>query len=633
MCGIAGVLHFNKKPVTKQLLKAMNDTISHRGPDAEGYHFDDGVGIAHRRLSIIDLSGGKQPLANEDDTVWIVFNGEIYNFQELKKDLEAKGHQFSTHSDTEVIVHMYEEYGEESVSYLQGMFAYAIWDKRKQKLFIARDRVGIKPVYYFFDGKKLIFASEIKPILKYGDDIPRDLDYTAIYDYFTFSFIPAPKSIFAHIKKLDAGHCMSINMEQANLDIRQYWDISFAEKLDSNEHELKEMILDNLRQSVSSHLISDVPLGAFLSGGIDSSAVAATMAGIINEPVKTCSIGFDIDRISELPYAREVAKLYKTDHFEHVVCPDAVSILDHIVHFYDEPFADTSAIPSYYLSQITRRKVTVALSGDGGDEDFAGYRRYVYDCLENRLRQFIPAVIRQPVFGALGAIYPKADWLPQVFRAKTLFQNIAKDSFDAYFNTISVYDESFLNTILTSEFRRELGGYRSRWMMEKYYNQADSNHFLDKVLYTEIKTFLPDDYLVKVDRASMAHALEVRVPLLDHKFMEFCAKIPADYKLKGFTSKYIFKKSLEKLLPDSILYRKKQGFEIPIDTWLRKELKDKASSILMDRGSFISTLIQRSYIEKLWNQHQSGLKNYGNNLWMMLFLESWHKKYIANVKN
>ncbi|RJP56665.1 MAG: amidotransferase 1, exosortase A system-associated [Candidatus Auribacter fodinae] len=633
MCGIAGVLHFNKKPVTKQLLKAMNDTISHRGPDAEGYHFDDGVGIAHRRLSIIDLSGGKQPLANEDDTVWIVFNGEIYNFQELKKDLEGKGHQFSTHSDTEVIVHMYEEYGEESVSYLQGMFAYAIWDKRKQKLFIARDRVGIKPVYYFFDGKKLIFASEIKPILKYGDDIPRDLDYTAIYDYFTFSFIPAPKSIFAHIKKLDAGHCMSINMEQANLDIRQYWDISFAEKLDSNEHELKEMILDNLRQSVSSHLISDVPLGAFLSGGIDSSAVAATMAGIINEPVKTCSIGFDIDRISELPYAREVAKLYKTDHFEHVVRPDAVSILDHIVHFYDEPFADTSAIPSYYLSQITRRKVTVALSGDGGDEDFAGYRRYVYDCLENRLRQFIPAVIRQPVFGALGSIYPKADWLPQVFRAKTLFQNIAKDSFDAYFNTISVYDESFLNTILTPEFRRELGGYRSRWMMEKYYHQADSNHFLDKVLYTEIKTFLPDDYLVKVDRASMAHALEVRVPLLDHKFMEFCAKIPADYKLKGFTSKYIFKKSLEKLLPDSILYRKKQGFEIPIDTWLRKELQDKASSILMDRGSFISTLIQRSYIEKLWNQHQSGLKNYGNNLWMMLFLESWHKKYIANVKN
>lgn len=631
MCGIAGIVHLDRKPVDAVILKRMNHTLTHRGPDGEGYYIDRFCGMAHRRLSIIDLEGGKQPLSNENQSLWIVFNGEIYNFLELRKSLEEKKHIFTTHSDTEAIVHLYEEYGEKSVELLQGMFAFAIWDKPRQTLFIARDRIGIKPLYYFYDGKKLIFASEIKAILAYDNTIDRELDYTAINDYLTYSFIPSPKSIFKKIRKLDAGHYLVVRPGEQTLHIKKYWDISFAGKLDLDEDSIQEQIRENLRIAVQSHLISDVPLGAFLSGGIDSSAVVAAMSKIINEPVKTCSIGFDHQQFSELPYAQKIADLYKTDHTEYIVRPDPENFLNKLLYHYDEPFADSSALPSYYLSKMTRQKVTVALSGDGGDENFAGYRRYIFDCLENRIRATLPSFIRKPVFSLLANLYPKADWLPQIFRAKTLFQNVSRDSFPAYFNTVSIYKDSFLEKIVTAEFKRHLGDYQSGSVMQKYYDTADSNHYLDKVLYTEIKTFLPDDYLVKVDRASMANALEVRVPLLDHKFMEFTAKIPPDLKLKGSVTKYIFKRALEPLLPDSILYRKKQGFEIPVDAWLRKEIKGYVEGILFAKDTFISTVITHEYIRKIWDQHQSGLKNYGANLWLVFLLESWHKKYVQNV--
>ena len=627
MCGIAGIFHLNQQPVNEEILKIMNRTMTHRGPDAEGYYIDNYAGIAHRRLSIIDLSGGKQPLSNEDESVWIAFNGEIYNFIELKSMLESKGHKFATKSDTEVIVHLYEEYGEKSVEMLQGMFSYSIWDKNKRKLFIARDRLGIKPLYYYFDGKTFLFGSEIKPILKYGKSIPKDLDYTAIYDYLTFGFIPAPKSIFANIKKLEPGYTLSIDLSLKKLNLRKYWDISFADQIKWNENELKEAIIENLNSTIKSHLISDVPLGAFLSGGIDSSAVVAVMSGLINEPVKTCSIGFDNYRFSELPYAKEVAELYKTNHYEHVVTPDGINILDKLLYHYDEPFADTSALPSFYLSQVTRQKVTVALSGDGGDENFAGYRRYILDYAENKVRAVIPPFIRSPLFGALASLYPKADWLPQVFRAKTTFQNLAKTPFDAYFNTISIYPELFLKEILNPDFVNKLEGYTSKSLMKTHYDNADSSDLLDKILYTEIKTFLPDDYLVKVDRASMANSLEVRVPLLDHKFMEFAAKIKSNLKLKNFSSKYIFKKSLESILPDSILYRKKQGFELPIDGWIRKELKPIFHDKIFSKNSFVSNIITDEYLKKIWTDHQSGTKLYGQNLWLIFILEAWHDKY------
>ena len=627
MCGIAGIFHLNKKPVEERVLKVMNRTMTHRGPDAEGYYIDNYAGIAHRRLSIIDLSGGKQPLSNEDESVWISFNGEIYNFLELKSLLESKGHKFATKSDTEVIVHLYEEYGDKSVEMLQGMFAYSIWDKKQKKLFIARDRLGIKPLYYYFDGNTFLFGSEIKPILKYGKSIPKDLDYTAIYDYLTFGFIPAPKSIFSSIKKLEPGYTLSIDLNSKTVKLNKYWDISFANQVKWKENELKEAIISNLKSTVKSHLISDVPLGAFLSGGIDSSAVVAVMSGLINEPVKTCSIGFDNNRVSELPYAKEVAELFQTNHYEHIVTPDGINILDKLLYHYDEPFADTSALPSFYLSQITRQKVTVALSGDGGDENFAGYRRYVLDYAENKVRSVMPSFIRSPLFSMLGFIYPKADWLPQVFRAKTTFQNLAKTPFEAYYNTISIYPEIFLNEILTSDFKTKLDGYTSKSLIKSHYDNADSNDPLDKILYTEIKTFLPDDYLVKVDRASMANSLEVRVPLLDHKFMEFTAKIKPSLKLRKFSSKYIFKKALEPLLPDSILYRKKQGFELPIDGWIKNDIKDIFYDRIFSKNSFISDIIQTEYLEKIWNDHQSGTKLYGNNLWLIFLLEAWNDKY------
>ncbi len=629
MCGIAGIFHLDKKPVDQKVLERMNNTIVHRGPDGHGYYIDRFAGLAHRRLSIIDLEGGKQPLSNEDGSVWISFNGEIYNFDHLKKRLAQKGHKFTTHSDTEVIVHLYEQYAEKSLDFLQGMFAFAIWDKKKEKLFIARDRIGIKPVYYFFDGKKFLFGSEIKTILAYGN-IPQDIDYTAINDYLTYSFITSPKSIFKHIRKLDAAHYLSIDTRNPEPEIKEYWDISFADKINCCEQSYTEQILSQLQSSVSDYLVSDVPLGGFLSGGIDSSAVVAMMAKSMNEPVKTCSIGFDSQKFSELPYAKIVADLYNTDHTEYIVRPQPEEFLHKLLFHYDEPFADSSALPTYYLCEQTRRKVTVALSGDGGDENFAGYRRYIFDALENRIRNAIPSFIGNPLFSMLGYLYPKADWLPQVLRAKTLFQNLAKKPFDAYFHTVSLYSDYFLDSICTPDFKSLLNGYHSSSVTKKYYEKADSDHYLDKVLYTEIKTLLPDDYLVKVDRASMAHALEVRVPLLDHKFMEFTAKIPANIKLKGFTTKYILKKALESHLPDSILYRKKMGFEIPIDTWMRNDLKQYVAQVLFSKNSFVSNIIKTEFLRQIWDQHQKGLRNYGSNLWLVFLLESWYQKYINN---
>lgn len=624
MCGITGILHLDKKNVEPDILTRMNATVVHRGPDAEGYYVKDFVGFAHRRLSIIDLESGAQPMLNADETVSIVFNGEIYNFLEIKKMLQTRDHQFRTNSDTEVILHLYEEYGDKTPKFLDGMFAFAIWDTKKQKLFLARDRIGIKPLYYFVNKDKLIFGSEIKPLLEYGT-IPKEIDNTAVLDYLTYGFIPAPKTIFKSIKKLLPAHTLSIDIKTASPIIEKYWDISFAEKLDSDEKEISEKIIEQLHCAVSSHLISDVPLGAFLSGGIDSSAIVASMTKITGKPVTTCSIGFKQQSFSELPYAKEVAKLYNSEHFEYLVTPDAISFIDKILYHYDEPFADTSALPSFYLSKVTRQKVKVALSGDGGDENFAGYRRYVIDKLENSIRKFFPI---RPLFLFLSKIYPKADWLPQIFRAKTLLRNLSKTPIDAYFNTVSLYDKNLLDKILTSDFKTSLDGYNSKSVVEDYYMKSDGKNHMDKILYTEIKTFLPDDYLVKVDRASMGNSLEVRVPLLDHKFMEFAAKIPLSLKMKYSQTKYIFKKALEQLLPKSILYRKKQGFEIPIDSWLRKDLNKHVHSVLFKKNSFVSSIIKPEYLEKIWTQHCSGIKNYGNHIWALFLLEAWHDKYL-----
>lgn len=623
----------------------MADTLMHRGPDGQGFFLnstnsslsvvDDelhrikgngNVALAHRRLSIIDLEGGQQPLSNEDGTVWVTYNGEIYNFQEIKKQLEAKAHRFKTHCDTEVIVHAYEEWGQDCVHRFRGMFAFAIWNSQTDTLFVARDRLGIKPLYYYIDQDKIIFASEIKAILAAGD-VSRELNPQALFDYFNLLYVPAPKSIFRNIRKLPAGHTLTIKNGEIT-EPKKYWDLSFAVVNTAlSEEEWCEQVIAKLEESIKIRLLSDVPLGAFLSGGVDSSAVVALMSGLSDSPVKTSSIGFSDDQFNELEYANKVVTRYKTDHSQQIVEADAVDLLEKLVWYYDEPFADSSAIPTYLVSKITRERVTVALSGDGGDENFAGYRRYYFDLLENRLRAKLPGIFRETVVAGLAKIYPKADWLPQIFRAKTLLSNLAMSPMEGYFNSMSWF-RPYKDKILSPELRASLAGYFPKHLFSEYGNKCDTDNPLSRVQYVDIKTYLVDDILTKVDRASMANSLEVRVPLLDHEFMEMVAAMPPSMKLRGKEGKYILKKSLEPLLPNSILYRPKMGFSIPLAKWFRRDLKALFEDHLLCGDSATANYLDIGIVEEMWKNHQSGIRDYAQELWAILFFEVWSKKYL-----
>jgi asparagine synthase (glutamine-hydrolysing) len=627
MCGIAGICNFRtRKPVAQRLLKAMTDTLVHRGPDDEGFHISGAVGLGHRRLSIIDLESGHQPIANEDGTVWVVFNGEIYNFGELQDDLIKKGHTFKTRSDTEAIVHLYEEEGERCFEYLRGMFAIAIWDERKQKLLLARDRVGKKPLFYFYDGSTIAFASEMKAILKVPN-VPREIDAEALSDYFSYLYIPAPKSIFKHIRKVLPGHYL-VSSGNGIRDT-QYWDLSFARTLELTEEAWCARLLDTYREAVRLRLISDVPLGAFLSGGVDSSSVVALMAGLSDGPVTTCSIGFEEKEFNEIEYAREVASRFSTDHYEQMVRPDAVGIVEKLVWHYDEPFADSSAVPTYYVSQIARERVTVALAGDGGDENFAGYRRYYFDRRENTMRALLPATVRQPVFGALASLYPKADWAPRIFRGKATLQNLARAPIEAYFRSVSAFQSELKAKVLHRDLLGELDGYDSLDVLRSYYDRADTEDPLSRVQYVDIKTYLADDILVKVDRASMAHSLEVRAPILDNKLMELAALMPSSMKLRGTNGKYIFKKALTQLLPETVLYRKKMGFAVPLARWFRSDLKELAHAAIFSRSG--SSLLNQTSVHRVWQEHQSGLRDRSTELWTLLMFRLWERQFIADV--
>jgi len=625
MCGICGIYNFKTdQPVSRDLLKAMADTLIHRGPDEEGVYISGSLGLGHRRLSIIDLGGGHQPMTNEDQTVWVVFNGEIYNFGELQDGLVQKGHIFKTRSDTEVIVHLYEEYGERCFQYLRGMFAIAIWDARNRKLLLARDRVGKKPLFYFYDGSRIIFASEMKAILKVPG-IPRELDLEALSDYFSLLYIPAPKSIFKQVRKLRPAHYLVISDQ----DFREveYWDIGFARTLELSEEEWCARLLDAYREAVRIRLISDVPLGAFLSGGIDSSSVVALMSELMGGPVMTSSIGFDEEEFNELDYARLVVSRFNTDHHEEIVRPDAAGILKKLTWHYDEPFADSSAIPTYYVSKVARKQVTVALSGDGGDENFAGYRRYYFDQRENRLRAFLPLSIRRPIFGTLAAVYPKADWAPRIFRGKATFESLACSPIEGYFLSMSAFRPAFKERLLHQEVKRELAGYDSLEVFRYYYEKADTQDPLSRIQYVDIKTYLTDDILVKVDRASMANSLEVRAPILDHKFMELAATIPSSLKLRGRTGKYILKKALTGIVPEEILTRRKMGFAVPLARWFRNELKDMAYEVIFTPSE--DGLLDKSTIQQIWKQHQSNLRDRSTELWALLMFRMWQREFMT----
>ena len=640
MCGITGIINFDKSPVDANILKNMTDVLAHRGPDDEGFYINSSnaakrdskwkcgkgggfAGLGHRRLSIIDLSTGHQPISNEDKTIWVVYNGEIYNFYELKKELEEKGHRFSTSTDTEVIIHGYEEWGEKCVEKFRGMFAFVIWDEKSNRAFAARDRLGIKPFYYYSDNKRFVFGSELKAILQ-CPDIEKNIRLESLSDYLHLMYVPAPNTIYRGIKKLLPGHLLTV--KDGQVIEKRYWDINFSVNSALSEKEWCERIIAKLKESVDIRLISDVPLGAFLSGGVDSSAVVALMSNLLKEPVKTASIGFNEDKFNELPFARQISKQFNTDHYEKTVTPDALEILDKLVWHFDEPFGDSSAVPTYYVSKIAREKVTVALSGDGGDENFAGYRRYYFDRLENTSRSFFPEFVRKHLISTLANIYPKADRLPQFLRAKTLLTNLSLDPAQGYYNSMSWFQR--VDNLFSIDVQNRLGDYSPVSHFKKYFDMADTSDPLSKIQYIDIKTYLTDDILTKVDRTSMANSLEVRVPVLDHEFMELVAAIPSSLKLKGKESKYILKKSLQNILPDSCLYRKKMGFSIPVAKWLKNELGSVFKETVFDKNGFCSSYLNTDTIKKMYIDHADGRADFAYELWAVLFLEKWGRKWV-----
>ena len=624
MCGICGIFEFRRRDVISEtLVRRMTDSIVHRGPDDEGIFVGEGIGLGFRRLSIIDLAGGHQPLCNEDGSIWVMLNGEIYNFAELRQDLISRGHRFRTRSDTETIVHLYEEYGTDCFRRLRGMFAIALWDSRKRQLLLARDRVGKKPLFYSADGSRVLFGSELKTLLA-ADGISRAIDNEALSDYFSFGYVPTPKTIYRSVRKLLPGHYLVAS--ETELSEIAYWNLSFSEVENRTEEEWAELLQHQICEATRVRLMSDVPLGAFLSGGVDSSSIVAMMTHLMKRPVTTCSIGFEEEKYNEAAFARQVAEKFGSDHHEEIVRPSALEVLDKLVWHFDEPFADSSAIPTYYVSKVARRHVTVALGGDGGDESFAGYRRYMLDLFENRFRRYVPASLRSTVFGPLGDIYPALAWAPRVFRAKATFQSLARTPLQGYFNSISYFRPAEKEHLFSLDFAESLGGYDSIEVLAHHYARAGTDDLLSRIQYVDIKTYLTDDILAKVDRASMAVSLEVRAPLLDHHLLELAARIPSSLKLRGRTGKHIFKKAMASKLPDGILNRKKMGFAIPLDRWFRNELKDVAYSTLFDNADGI---LDQGFLKAIWNQHQKGLYNRSQHLWAVMMFRRWKTAFAA----
>ena len=626
MCGIVGIYNFDKNQTPEtSLFIAQTDTLSHRGPDAGGVWLGDGVALGHRRLSIIDLAGGLQPMWDVEKRVAIIFNGEVYNYRELRTQLISRGHVFKTDSDTETIIHAYREWGSKCVDHLRGMFAFAIFDIQNRSLFLARDRLGKKPLYYYQDEERFIFASEIKAIVR-DPSVRRKLKPDAVVDYFAYNYVPGPGTIFQGIHKLPAGHIMLV--DQFGTKKQAYWDVDFS--LVTQPHGIEEAareLTEQLRESTRLRLRSDVPLGAFLSGGIDSSLIVGLMSQQAVGDVLTHTIGFEEQAYDERSYARETADLFGTSHFEKVMAVDSTSIVDALSWYYDEPFGDSSAIPSYYLCQATRERVTVALSGDGGDENFAGYRRYRFAMAEHLFRQQVPSLVRKKIFGTLGRLYPKADYLPRYLRAKATLTNIAEDHNRAYF--LSLTQKSYPR-FLNPDFLASVSNYDPYNHFENHLAHAQTEDPLARLQYIDLKMYLCDDILVKVDRASMAHGLEVRVPLLDHNAVQFAATLPSHYKLQGNESKRVLKRAANSLLPESVFRREKKGFTVPLPEWFRGGLKAPAEAIFFDQPGGQSGLLSDQGLKRIWFEHQKGIRNHATSLWSVLMFEHWARRFLSS---
>ena len=626
MCGIAGFIDIASTGAIREhserarLLDRMCQVIRHRGPDDQGVLVEHGVALGMRRLSIIDLAGGHQPMSGEDGSVNIVFNGEIYNYRELQTELESCGHSFQTSSDTEAIVHAYEEYGNACVNKLRGMFAFAVWDRRSRSLFIARDRVGKKPLYYTVTAQQtLVFGSELKSLLEHPE-VGRDFNLEALDAYFTLGYVPDPLTIFRDVHKLPPGH--HLVFENGQVKVEQYWDFNFETDGSLQEEDCVSELRRLLDESVKLRLVADVPLGAFLSGGVDSSTIVGLMAGHMSQPVKTFSIGFHEDSYNELKYARLTAEKFGTDHHEFFVTPDICEIVDELVWHFDEPFADSSAIPTFMVSKLARDHVTVVLSGDGGDELFAGYTRYVID-KKRDLFSRVPAFVRK------GLLQPLSEHLPHNARGRNFIHNVALDPIDRYLDSMSIFSRLNKRLLYAGEMQRfvQRDGEVAKHFRDHAANVKTGNQ-TDKLLYIDSKTYLPGDILTKVDRMSMAASLEARVPLLDHKLIEFVSRVPASFKLRGHETKYLLKKAVADIVPDAILNRPKQGFGVPMQEWINRQLRSRIRDTLDSSISKQRGYINPGYTQTLLEEHERGRRDHSMALWSLFMLELWHRRYV-----
>lgn len=626
MCGIVGFAYEEKRPAEREILEKMNHAILHRGPDEDGFFLKDNVALAMRRLAIIDLAGGQQPIFNSDRTKAIVFNGEIYNYQALRKELIENGHKFYTNSDTEVIIHLYEKHGVDCLQYLRGMFAFAIWDDVEKSLFIARDRVGKKPLLYSHQSNgDLIFGSEFKALLQHPS-VSREVDCEAIHHYLTFICIPAPMSGFKKIRKLEPGHWLL--WKNGKIETQRYWSLDYSKKIKLSEEDAIEETIRILREATRLRMISEVPLGAFLSGGVDSSTIVALMTQESERPIKTFSIGFEEQDYSELKYAKKVADHLGAEYNEFIVKPNALEVLPALIEHYGEPYADPSALATYYVSRETRQFVTVALNGDGGDESFAGYDRHFAMKISEKYH-LLPQFLRKNLIESAVSLVPSStDFRNKFTRVKRFLQAASLPRERRYTRWMSNFDWADKRDLYTNDFSNKVGFIDSAKIVDKFINEHPHYGILDATLHTDIQTYLPNDLLVKVDIASMAVSLEARSPFLDHKVMEFAASLPDSLKLKGRETKYLLKKVASRMVPSEVIYRQKMGFAVPISHWFRGEMSDYITEILLSKTAQERGMFNSSYVRKLLSVHKANEQDNSWKLWTLLMLELWFRSFI-----
>lgn len=627
MCGIAGWFDLKtERAPPRDIVKAMSDAISHRGPDGDGFYFSPGLGFGHRRLAVIDLVTGDQPMFSVDGSICIVFNGEIYNFKDLRRELQLKGHAFASQSDTEVVINAWKEWGRDCVTHLTGMFAFALWDQGNRTLFLARDRLGEKPLYYsVLPDETLIFGSELKALLMHPS-LTREIDPCAVEEFFALGYIAEPRTIYTRVVKLSAG-CTLLARRGQTPDIRPYWDPRPAQIPLGEMADLADSLIERLSRIVKSQLVADVPVGAFLSGGVDSSGTMALMAQASAEPIKAFTIGFNDSKYDETDYARSVAERYHAHHIIEQMNGSERNLVESLPAIFDEPFGDSSALPSFLLMQLARKTVTVALSGDGGDELFAGYRRYAFHAREESLRRMLPQAIRGPIFGFMADLYPQMDWAPRYLRAQHTLRELSLNSAMGYFWNVSVVDDGLRSSLLSAPMRRQLQGYHASEVLTRYAKNAPSDDPVTLAQYIDLKTWLPGDILTKVDRTAMACSLEVRVPMLDHTFVDWALGLPQAAKRNGSAGKVLLKRAFERLLPRDLLYRPKQGFSVPLADWFRGTLGQHFRDNVHSSRSFAAAdYLNIDVIDGLVSQHQSGKYDHSRALWLVWMFEAFMER-------